>query len=201
MKNMQAIMREVLTAHRDNMCESNIELLGLADTARYAEMRLRLARKWHDSEKRKAAKMAKATADWHDARDAHKAAYLIHDRNYSDAKKMIAEFERDVKTLESRMNPTAAKYSAHYWNVDVDVYIYDDTDISDAEIKAYAAAIMKCLRGEFAITNDGTPGDRGFSFWADDADQSELDDLLSGLEKRGCVIEYPDWDELNGTAE
>ena len=60
---------------------------------------------------------------------------------------------------------------------------------------------MKCLRGEFAITNDGTPGDRGFSFWADDADQSELDDLLSGLEKRGCVIEYPDWDELNKTVE
>ena len=88
-----------------------------------------------------------------------------------------------------------ADYSAHPWAVDVAVYIYDDTPITDEEIDDYFTAISECLGGECFIGYD--VGDRGFSFWADKADEEFLNELLAELEARGCIVEYPDWYDVN----
>lgn len=198
-KNIMAEIREVITGQRNLMRDSEIN--GLNRTIAVTRTNLNWAKRLFQSERRKARKMAAKTQVWNNARMVHKTAYILHDKRRHELKCAVAELEQDLKTLESRLNPTAAQYSAHPWNIDVDVYIYDDSDateasdISEAEVNAYVAAITKCLRGEFAI-NWGC-GDRGFSFWADAADEDTLNELLAGLEKRGCIVESPDWDEIN----
>ena len=197
MKNVMAEIRDIIAKHRAEMAK--VELNGLVTTAETVACDLRELKWWLESEQRKTRKMAAKTQDWKRAYPAHKASYLIHDKRRYELQNAVAELEQDWKTLASRLNPTAADYDAHPWNIDVDVVIYDDTDIADAEIQAYVDAITKCLRGEFCMSNDGTPGDRGFGFWADAADEDTLNELLAGLEKRGCIVEYPDWDYLHET--
>ena len=205
MKNVMAEIREIVTEHRANM--ARVETSGLYSTVELASLNLGELKWLLESEQRKARKTARLTQDWNNARAAYKAAYLIHDKRRYELEHAVAELEMDVKTLKSRLNPTAADYHSHPWNIDVDVYIYDNSrnadgsenddasDISDAEVDAYVAAITKCLRGEFAI--DWGCGDRGFSFWADAADEDTLNELLAELEKHGCIVEYCDWDEIN----
>lgn len=197
-ENIMAEIREVITGQRNLMRDS--EISGLNRTIAVTRMNLNWVKRLFKSERRKARKMSAKTQDWNNARMAYKTAYILHDKRRYELQHAVAELEQDLKTLESRLNPTAAQYPAHPWNVDVDVYIYDESDISDAEIDAYVAAVTKCLRGEFAI-DVGSPGDRGFAFWADVADENTLDELLAGLEKRGCIVEYPDWDEINNYGE
>ena len=201
-RNVMAEIREVILGQRQWMMDTEIN--GLKRTIAVTNTILNWAKSLLKSERRKARRMARLTQDWNNARMAYKTAYILHDKRGYELQHAVAELEQDLKTLESRLNPTAAQYPAHPWNVDVDVYIYDESDateasdISDAEVDAYVEAIKKCLRGEFAIET-GSPGDRGFGFWADDADWDTLNQLLGGLESRGCIVEYPDWDYIHET--
>lgn len=207
MKNVMAEVRDIITAHREDM--TRVEISGLYTTADLTSADLSELKWWLESEQRKARKMAAKTQDWNNARPVYKVAYLIHDKRRYELEHAVAEVEQDLKTLKSRLNPTAADYDAHPWNIDVSVYIYcnsrnadgsendDASDISDVEVEAYMEAIKKCLRGEFAIELDCC-GDRGFSFYADAADE-KIWDLVDGLEKRGCVIDYNDWDYIHET--
>ena len=197
-RNVMEEIREVILGQRQWMMDTEIN--GLKRTIAVTNTILNWAKSLLKSERRKARRMARLTQDWNNARMAYKTAYILHDKRRYELQHAVAELEQDLKTLESRLNPTAAQYPAHPWNVDVDVYIYDESDISDAEIDAYVAAVTKCLRGEFAI-DVGSPGDRGFAFWADAADEDTLNQLLAGLEKRGCIVEYPDWDEITNYGE
>lgn len=202
MKNVMAEVREIVTEHRADM--ARVEISGLFTTIDLVAADLSELKWWLESEQRKARKMAAKTQDWNNARPVYKVAYLIHDKRRYELQHAVAEVEQDLKTLKSCLNPTAADYFAHPWNVDVDVYIYDESDateasdISDAEVDAYVEAIKKCLRGEFGIET-GSPGDRGFGFWADDADEETLNQLLDGLKSRGCIVDYPDWNYINET--
>lgn len=201
MKNVMAEIRDIITAHRAAMAE--VELNGLRVTAETVAHNLLKLECWLEFEQHAARKMAAKTQDWKWARACYKASYLIHDKHRYELEHAVAELDMDLKTLKSRLNPTAADYHAHPWNIDVDVYIYDESDateasdITSAEIQAYVDAITKCLRGEFGMINDGTPGARGFGFYADAADEDTLNELLAGLEKRGCIVEYPDWDYIH----
>lgn len=80
------------------------------------------------------------------------------------------------------------------WNVDMDVKA-DDDDGNPVEVtEADKAAIEKTLRGEYHIGWDGWSG---ITFFADDADWSQLQPILDGLKARGCrVVEcYEEWEE------
>ena len=85
-------------------------------------------------------------------------------------------------------------YRKHFWDVDVEIYIYDGNNISDKEIGEYVTAIEKTLEGEYHFSLDGL-GDRGFAFFADDANWNILDPILAEMEFRGCIVEFPDWYE------
>lgn len=203
METDMAKIREVIMEHRSAMAA--VEKQGLWSAFHETDCALALWVKEALEHEQQATREASAkTQDWSKASMADKEAYLLHDTCRSELEHAAAELEQDLKTLKSRLNPTAADYHAHPWNVDVDVYIYDKSDateasdISDAEVDAYVEAIKKCLRGEFAIET-GSPGDRGFGFWADDADWDTLNQLLGGLESRGCIVEYPDWDYIHET--
>lgn len=208
MKNVKGWVREVMTAHRDEMAK--VEIIGLSNVIELTTADLHNSKKLLESEQRKTRKMTRKTQDWNNASGVYKAAYLIHDVNCHELKPAVAELDMDLKTLKSRMNPSAAKYETHPWNIDVDVYIYgnsrkagdsedddDASDISPTEVEAYFEAIKKCLRGEFHIS--WGCGDRGFGFWADAADEEKLNELLGGLEDRGCIVDYPDWDYITST--
>ena len=93
------------------------------------------------------------------------------------------------------VTPNGGDYSAHPWKIDVEVYIYDATPITDSKVDLYMKLIALTLRGEHCISYGC--GDRGFSFWADDAVEPLLHAILNCLEEDGCIIDYPDWHYIN----
>lgn len=84
----------------------------------------------------------------------------------------------------------ARAYPLHRWGVDIDVYIYDSSTLSDAEIDEIFAGVEKSLRGDYAIFYDGSGDGRGFSFFAEDARPGLLFPLLRKLEYNGCIVEW-----------